>query len=236
MEETKKNYKNHVDDMENEKEKLIKEAYDKADEIVKNMQQKAKALVDKIQKEEMNKEEAKQAQKSLNMLRNSLIEEKKKTIKQNPKKIIDINFEVGEKIFVKSLNQEGIIVKIKKGKSDIQVQAGILKLMVPISDIKKIEKKKKKNSTKMHILTQKIIKREIDLRGMTIDEAVVELDMYLDGAMLNSFNEVHIIHGKGTGKLRIGIQKHLKISRSISDYRDGNMNEGGLGVTIGTIK
>ena len=91
--------------MENEKNNVIKKAYEEADEYLKNVQAKARSLVDKISKDELKKEEAKSTQRSLNMLRNSFIEDKKKNVKEKKVFSKDIDIHEGEEVLVKSLNQ-----------------------------------------------------------------------------------------------------------------------------------
>ncbi|BDU51186.1 endonuclease MutS2 [Haliovirga abyssi] len=237
FEKKTREYEEKLEEIEKEKNNTLKEAYDKADELLKNMQMKAKALVDKIQKEENIKQDAKETQKSLNMLRKSLVEDKEKTVKIIKKRNKHIDIKVGEDVFLTKLGQNAIVLKVMESKGEIQVQAGILKLMVSIDDVKKIEKKKKQKSrSKNYAFTKSRVRSEIDLRGETLDEAIIDLDNYLDKAMLNNYQEIYIIHGKGTGKLRIGIQKYIKTSRYIASFRDGNMNEGGLGVTVAELK
>jgi DNA mismatch repair protein MutS2 len=218
--------------LEKEKEEIIKKAYEDAEKLVKNMQEKAKVLVKKIQSEEAKKEEAKATQRSLNMLMRSIEEEKTKKVEKKPKIKAKLEAKAGDKVFVKSLNKEAVVLKVNMKKQEVQIQAGILKLMVPFEDVKKVEEKKKSGYVRTHTLNKRNVKYEIDIRGKAIDEGITEIESYLDSAMLNSYNEVYVIHGKGTGKLRIGIQQYLKKSPYVKDYRDGNINEGGLGVTV----
>ena len=236
-ENLKKEYEDKVYKMTKEKEEIIAKAYKDADEIVKGMQAKAKALVDKIQVEELKKSDAKETQKSLNMLQRSLLSDKKKYTPKKVKLKVDTTLKVGDKVFVESLNQEALILKIKENVGEVQVQAGILKLMVTMDDIrKKIQEKKVKHVVRQSASRTRSVKNEIDIRGQMIDEAIMELDMYLDSALMSGYNDVYIIHGKGTGKLRKGIQEYLRKSRYVKNFRDGGHNEGGLGVTVATMK
>ena len=77
---------------------------------------------------------------------------------------------------------------------------------------------------------------ECDVRGMTVEEALVQVDLFIDGACLNSLKQVSVIHGKGTGALRSGIHSHLKRHPSVSEFRLGRYGEGEDGVTILTLK
>ena len=141
LDKQKNIYEQKMVKLENEKNEIIKRAYEEADNYLKNMQAKAKNLIDKINSEESKKEDAKNAQRSLNMLRESFITDKKKNVKE--KKIItqNVDFAVGEEVLVKTMNQNGKILKIMPD-NRIQVQTGILKLVVSTDDIVKIQKKK----------------------------------------------------------------------------------------------
>ena len=236
LDKQKNIYKQKMIKLENEKNEIIKRSYEEADNYLKNMQAKAKNLIDKINSEESKKEDAKNAQRSLNMLRESFITDKKKNVKE--KKIItqNVDFAVGEEVLVKTMNQNGKILKIMPN-NRIQVQTGILKLVVSTDDIVKIQKKKTnkfKNFASLKRTSQ--VRGEIDLRGMNADEAIAELETYMDRAMLTGYHEIYIIHGKGTMVLRKKIHEYLRTSKYVTEFKDANQNEGGIGCTVVTLK
>ena len=236
LDKQKNIYEQKMVKLENEKNEIIKRAYEEADNYLKNMQAKAKNLIDKINSEESKKEDAKNAQRSLNMLRESFITDKKKNVKE--KKIItqNVDFAVGEEVLVKTMNQNGKILKIMSN-NRIQVQTGILKLVVSTDDIVKIQKKKTnkfKNFASLKRTSQ--VRGEIDLRGMNADEAIAELETYMDRAMLTGYHEIYIIHGKGTMVLRKKIHEYLRTSKYVAEFKDANQNEGGVGCTVVTLK
>ncbi len=236
LDKQKNIYEQKMVKLENEKNEIIKRAYEEADNYLKNMQAKAKNLIDKINSEESKKEDAKNAQRSLNMLRESFITDKKKNVKE--KKIItqNVDFAIGEEVLVKTMNQNGKILKIMPD-NRIQVQTGILKLVVSTDDIVKIQKKKTnkfKNFASLKRTSQ--VRGEIDLRGMNADEAIAELETYMDRAMLTGYHEIYIIHGKGTMVLRKKIHEYLRTSKYVAEFKDANQNEGGVGCTVATLK
>ena len=236
LDKQKNIYEQKMVKLENEKNEIIKRAYEEADNYLKNMQAKAKNLIDKINNEESKKEDAKNAQRSLNMLRESFITDKKKNVKE--KKIItqNVDFAIGEEVLVKTMNQNGKILKIMPD-NRIQVQTGILKLVVSTDDIVKIQKKKTnkfKNFASLKRTSQ--VRGEIDLRGMNADEAIAELETYMDRAMLTGYHEIYIIHGKGTMVLRKKIHEYLRTSKYVAEFKDANQNEGGVGCTVVTLK
>ena len=236
LDKQKSIYEQNMIKLENEKNEIIKRAYEEADNYLKNMQAKAKNLIDKINSEESKKEDAKNAQRSLNMLRESFITDKKKNIKEKKVVTQNVDFAVGEEVLVKTMNQNGKILKIMPN-NRIQVQTGILKLVVSTDDIVKIQKKKTnkfKNFASLKRTSQ--VRGEIDLRGMNADEAIAELETYMDRAMLTGYHEIYIIHGKGTMVLRKKIHEYLRTSKYVTEFKDANQNEGGIGCTVATLK
>ena len=236
LDKQKSIYEQNMIKLENEKNEIIKRAYEEADNYLKNMQAKAKNLIDKINSEESKKEDAKNAQRSLNMLRESFITDKKKNVKEKKAVTQNIDFSVGEEVLVKTMNQNGKILKIMPN-NRIQVQTGILKLVVSTDDIVKIQKKKTnkfKNFASLKRTSQ--VRGEIDLRGMNADEAIAELETYMDRAMLTGYHEIYIIHGKGTMVLRKKIHEYLRTSKYVTEFKDANQNEGGIGCTVATLK
>jgi len=236
LDKQKSIYEQNMIKLENEKNEIIKRAYEEADNYLKNMQAKAKNLIDKINSEESKKEDAKNAQRSLNMLRESFITDKKKNVKEKKVVTQNVNFSVGEEVLVKTMNQNGKILKIMPN-NRIQVQTGILKLVVSTDDIVKIQKKKTnkfKNFASLKRTSQ--VRGEIDLRGMNADEAIAELETYMDRAMLTGYHEIYIIHGKGTMVLRKKIHEYLRTSKYVTEFKDANQNEGGIGCTVVVLK
>lgn len=236
LDKQKSIYEQNMIKLENEKNEIIKRAYEEADNYLKNMQAKAKNLIDKINSEESKKEDAKNAQRSLNMLRESFITDKKKNVKEKKVVTQNVDFAVGEEVLVKTMNQNGKILKIMPN-NRIQVQTGILKLVVSTDHIVKIQKKKTnkfKNFASLKRSSQ--VRGEIDLRGMNADEAIAELETYMDRAMLTGYHEIYIIHGKGTMVLRKKIHEYLRTSKYVTEFKDANQNEGGIGCTVATLK
>lgn len=229
-------YEEQLRRLEKEKNDILKEAYEKADKMMREMQNKAAALVDKLQKEDNKKDDLKKVQKSLNMLRTSLQEEKTENVVTVPKVARKIDFAVGDRVFVNSLNQYAIVNKINMSKETANIQAGILKLEISMDDIKVVNEPKKKEYRPINSHKKTQVKSEIDLRGKLVDEAIHELETYMDRALMNGYNEIYVIHGKGTGALRTGIVDYLRGSGYVKEFRAGSYNEGGLGCTVVTLK
>ena len=147
---------------------------------------------------------------------------------------------LGQRVFVVSLNGEASVIKLLDAKGQVQVQAGAIKLFVPLSDLRTVEKKaaaQKVVTRPREIMTEiKTVKYELDLRGQTVDDAILEIDAFIDQCSMAGRTEFNIIHGKGTGALRAGVQSYLKNHPKVKAFRLGNYGEGDAGVTVVTLK
>jgi hypothetical protein len=235
LNEKKEEYNKKIFDLEYQKEEILNESIKKADEYIRNMQAKAKALIEKINQEDASKQNVKDTQRSINMLYNSIIEDKKKSSKPSKIKIKDTGFSVGEEILVKSLNKTAKIIKILDTKASLQVQAGILKMVIPITDAIKLKHKNTKPKGTV-IYKRSDSKTEIDVRGMIASEAIHDIESFLDKAVLTGYTLVYIVHGKGTMVLRQKIREYLKTSPYVKEFKDAEQNEGGHGCTVVTLK
>lgn len=149
------------------------------------------------------------------------------------------DIKVGDLVILQVNNSQASVLELPDNKNEVLVQAGILKMRVPIDQLSRAEKKKAKQKTVVRTSTQatsRTVKMECDVRGMALDEAIVEVDNYLDSAILAGLHEVSIIHGKGTGTLRAGLRNHLKRNPHLAGYREGLYGEGEAGVTVVTLK
>ncbi|CAM3448080.1 endonuclease MutS2 [Pseudostreptobacillus hongkongensis] len=229
-------YENKINEFEKEKNEILKNAYKEAQDYVKNMQNKAKALVDKINADNVKKEDAQKLQKNMNMISQYIEDSKKENIKEKKVTKADINFEENEEVLIKTLNQNGKILRIIPEKNSLQVQAGILKLTVSVDDVVKIAKKKTNHINRFVSTKVSSAKGEIDVRGKTAEEAIEELEIYFNRAILTGYTNVYVIHGKGTMVLRKKIHEYLKKSVYVKEFTNALPSEGGLGATIVTLK
>ncbi len=145
---------------------------------------------------------------------------------------------VGDTVEIPHLNAVATVLALPDSKGEVQVQAGILKMkvglhQVRLSQVKQTRKSQVRNKADA---STKQARMECDLRGMALDEALLELDRYLDMAVMSGLHEVSIIHGKGTGTLRSGIQTHLKQTPQVKSFRLGAYGEGESGVTVVELK
>lgn len=144
----------------------------------------------------------------------------------------------GDTVNIVTLDQKATVLSAPDAKGDVVVQAGVMKLTVKLNDLRLIEEKKPlaASSGKVGLGAGKQVGLELDVRGMLVDEANIVVDRYLDDAYNAGLTEVNIIHGKGTGALRSGIQAFLKRHPLVKGYRMGSYGEGDAGVTVVTLK
>lgn len=170
---------------------------------------------------------------------NALVEPEKKVADMSvaPKSV-----NPGDEVRIVSLeNKKATVLKKPDAKGDVLVQAGIMKIAVRLDDLRLLKEPAKKGpqtdtAAGKVTLGDKSVGLSIDVRGKLVDEAIIEVDRYLENAAMNGLNEVMIIHGKGTGALRAGIQSYLKTHRLVESFRQGAYGEGDAGVTAVTIK
>jgi DNA mismatch repair protein MutS2 len=228
------------------KEKIIYKAKEEARNILRNAKEESDLIVSNLRNisNEIERERNIKIQEAQDKLKSKLNEtEKDLSIKlldvksSNPPK----NLKVGESVEILSLNQSGIVVSLPDDNGNLQVQVGIMKINVPVSSLRRIKENDSQKRTA--VMTKNIlkfktqdIKNEIDLRGETLDEALLDLDKYLDDVYISGLKEIYIIHGKGTGVLRSGISDLLKSHKHVKSYRLGKYGEGGSGVTVVELK
>lgn len=215
---------------------ILAEAKETADETMRNFHKFGKA---NISAAEMEKERER-IRKKMEAARSGMTKEAPKPKKQYK----PADFKLGESVKVLSMNLTGTVSSLPDAKGNLTVQMGILRSQVNISDLEIIEEKAsymKKTSRqtakgKMKMGKSMSVSPEINLLGKTVDEAVAELDKYLDDASLAHLTSVRIVHGKGTGALRAGIHQFLKRQKHVKSFRLGAFGEGDAGVTIAELK
>ena len=158
---------------------------------------------------------------------------------------------MGDGVKVLSLNLTGTVSTLPNQKGDLYVQMGILRSLVNISDLRLLDESgitalgsqlpagkrtQKRSSSAIGMGKSSSISTELNLIGMTTDEAIPTLDKYLDDAYLAHLPSVRIVHGKGTGALRNAVQSHLRRTKYVKSFRLGEFGEGDAGVTIAEFK
>lgn len=234
--ELENNKKRIVDSAKEEARVLLQEAKDYADETIKkyNKWSESSGL-----NKEMEDERSELRDRLTQVTPKTILGEDRKSKKQHKSS----DFRLGEDVYVVSLGLDGIVTSLPNEKGDLFVQMGILSSKVNIDDLELRENSSNKNSRsgktglgKIKMSKASTISPEINLIGKTVDQAILELDKYLDDAYLSHLKEVRIIHGKGTGALRNAVKTHLKKSKYVKSARPGEFGEGDSGVTIAEFK
>ena len=229
-------------ELENKKDKILSDAKKEARQLLLSTKQEINNILNETEK---LKSKANISQNKINI--NKSLNEKILSVSKQDKKVnestnnnISISdLKVGQTIYILSLKKEGIIYSISD--NSIKVQIGIIKTNVDLSDIELIDTKNDKSKFKKGISiklenTSKNCSTKIDVMGLNVDEAILEIDKFLDTAYMNHISPVTILHGKGTGKLKQGIHAFLKNNKYVKSYRVGDYHEGQDGVTIVEIK
>lgn len=233
--------------LEAEKEKIIRQAKEEARRIVLEAKVESEKIIEelkRIEKERQIAEKNKAMEAVKNKLRNKINELDESLVetlmpRQSYVKPPD-NLKPGDSVVIVNLGQKGIVVEPPNNNDEVIVQAGIMKINVHITNLKLLDEQKIEIE---RIGTGQIgkskalnISTEIDLRGFNLDDAIESVDKYLDDASITGLKTVTIIHGKGTGVLRAGIQKHLRTNPHVKSFRSGKFGEGEAGVTVVELK
>ena len=235
--------------LEEQKEKILNQAKEEA----RRMIQEAKDLSKEVQEElrELNKIESmgqrnKKFDENRKRIKDAAGRYREKIIREvNDNPVAPEDLKTGDRVKVLSLGQKGEIVSLPDDRGELVVQVGILKAKVKIDDIMLIEggaldtnrpKKIKKNYGSMYRAKAQNVSISIDVRGKNLDDAVMDVDKYLDDATMAGLPEVTVIHGRGEGILKRGLQDMMRSHKHVKRYRKGNFDEGGDGVTVVTLK
>ncbi len=238
----RENLKKEQDDLERQRTKILEEARTEALRILEAAKEESQRAVKEIRsirdnaalKEALQKAEAERT--ALREKQEALAGKRQdapKRVGKPPK-----NLKVGDSVRIISLDQIATVLSVPDSSGNLQVQAGIMKIKVNISDLLREQEQQKKQQSSYVTRSTKSstnAKTEIDLRGMTLDEALMETDRFIDQALLANLQNITIIHGKGTGVLRKGIHDYLKHHRLVKSFRSGGLGEGDTGVTIVTL-
>lgn len=246
IEAMKTSYEEKIMRFEESKQKIMEQARSEAFSVVRQAKENCDSMI-----KELKRLEKKRASKD----KDRRIEEIRKEISKNMGSLSPsvesmvvpkfaskeiTHLDPGEDVNIVTLRQEGTVISADDERKEAVVSVGIMKMTLPYKSLKKIEKKEKQNLTRA---TRNIVKsksgnvaREVDLRGLNVEEAIVKVEKYLDDACMAGHEEVTVIHGIGTGILKREITQLLKHNPHVKSMREGKYGEGGIGVTIVKIK
>ncbi len=233
--------------LEEQRDRAIKKAKDEAKRIVENARRESEAVIAELRAMKKSggaqEHEIQRVKKKMEQAQDALAE-KKEIGGEIPKTV-----KPGDMVHIASMDVDATIVTAPDAKGYVQLKVGMMKMRAQLSDLrtltstqqmikkeqKKLERKKQMREARVDVMTRSV-RQEIDLRGMAVDEAIPEVQKFIDDAVISSLGEVSIIHGVGTGILRAGIHDCLRRHPSVSSFRLGRYGEGEAGVTIVSLR
>ncbi len=228
---------------EEQKERLLLKAQEEARETVAKAMREAEQIIADLRKLAMEEGAAVKEHKLIEAkrrLEEAMPEQRRPKRNAERGKGKADKIEAGDEVMVYSLNQKGYVLELHG--TEATVQLGIMKMKVAMDDLELVKAKEKANAAPpkaaatMKRTRDEHVRMELDLRGESLEEAIMEVDRFLDESFLAGFGQVYIIHGKGTGVLRTGIQQYLRKHSHVKSFRNGEFGEGGMGVTVAELK
>ena len=239
----KEEYEEKLEKFNKQKEKKIRKLEEYIENSIYETEKFCKETINHINKARSKEQSTKLKKISEEILKKmDKINHSKMIKKENESNTLKEPLMLGEEVKVLSLNENGYIQTLPDKNGNLQVKIGILKVNANISDIIRIEKiidntKEKASYSKVtFIKSDKMYNNKIDVRGYNTEDAIYEIDKFLDDSFIANLNEVTIVHGKGTGVLRNNISDFLKKHKLVKSFSFGKFNEGGDGATVVKLK
>ena len=236
------------DDLIKKGEQELEDARRRAHELMQNVQNEAYALTDELRR--IQKDEKTSAAQRAVRAREIARKDTETLLKKTDSKPIPTRefvplkeVQIGQEVLIADLNQLATVTARPDRNGMVEVRAGIMKTKVPLAGLcapdkmdKRPAREPRRSSTRVQLDKSRKASMEINLLGYTVDEALAEVDKFLDSGMLRGQQTLYIIHGNGTGALRTAIQKHLRTHKAVKSFRPGRYGEGENGVTVVELK
>lgn len=239
----KEEYEEKLEKFNKQKEKKIKKLDEYIENSIYETEKFCRETINHINKARSKEQSTKLKKISEEILKKiDKINHSKMIKKENESNILNEPLMLGEEVKVLSLNENGYVQTLPDKNGNLQVKIGILKVNANISDIIRIEKiidhsKDKISYSKSNFIkSDKMFNNKIDVRGYNTEDAIYEIDKFLDDSFIANLNEVTIVHGKGTGVLRKNISDFLRKHKLVKSFSFGKFNEGGDGATVVKLK
>lgn len=233
-----------IEEINREKEKIAKSARSESRRIISERTEQAENILAEIEnifkKDELSQKDLIYARTLKNKLENSVFEEE-----ESKKKISDFapatpqNIKVGVSVYVKPMDCTGVVTDYSGRKDEAEVTCGSLKMHIKLKDLSVCESGAKASANKVKVVKNLPKDKpvlEINILGLTVIEALYEVDNFIDRALIDNLDEIKVIHGVGTGKLKNAIAEHLKKHKRVESFRSGKYGEGETGVTFIKLK
>ncbi|MDQ0287422.1 DNA mismatch repair protein MutS2 [Desulfofundulus luciae] len=238
-EELKERYRALRDELAARRESILSRAREEARQLVKRARQESEEAIKELRARladeaaRVREEAIREAREKLAGMQERL--QPRTTVSRPDPGVIPESVSVGQTVFLPRFNQRGTVVALPEA-GEVQVQVGMIKINVPLAELRlPAEDETSRGEVRVASLVQdktRSISTRLDLRGLRAEEALQEVEKYLDDATLAGLSRVYLVHGKGTGALRAAIQQQLKTDRRVKSFRLGEHGEGGTGVTV----
>ncbi|MCQ4936911.1 endonuclease MutS2 [Anaerotignum propionicum] len=227
-----------------QKEKILQKAREEAKLIYAQAKEEADSIIKEMNrqaKEKGNQQKLLENRSKLKEKLSSVQEDFLKSKKIKPSHKVPENLLAGNRVYVISFDQNGVVLSPPDKNKEVMVQMGSMKAKIPLAELMlddsaPKETKQKQPAPRAKISKSQFISAEIDCRGQLVDEALANIDKYIDDAYLSGLKQIVIIHGKGTGALRTAVQSYLKTNSHVKSQRPGVYGEGEAGVTVVELK
>ena len=222
-------------DAKEEAREIVREAKEVSDEIRTELKELAK--LDSLGERNKRYDASRRRLKELERKNRATIQREENTQPVDPSKL-----KIGDRVKVLTIGQNGELLSLPDDKGELQVQVGVMKVGAHIDDIMLIDQKRPKPKARsgrhgqMYRQKAKMVSTSLDVRGKNLDDAIMDVEKYIDDAFLGGLPEVTIIHGRGEGILSKGLRAELRRNKNVKEYRRGAMGEGGDGVTVVKLK
>lgn len=223
-------------ELEEQRQEMMRKAKEDARKVLTRAQRESEEIISTLKKARKGDLKEHEIGRMRQQLQNSLDDTKEKLGETHIEGQTPTTLKPGETVLLTHLNTKGVALTEPDAKGDVMVQAGPLKIKANLKQMVLVKPEKQKASANHVGVNMRPVSQECDVRGMTLEEAITSVDLFLDGAMLSALKSISIIHGKGTGVLRHGIQEHLKKHPAVKDFRLGHYGEGEDGVTVVSLK
>ncbi len=233
-----KDFEAKVEKFNREIDEARAEALADTTQLLDQTRRETEKLVSDIRKSQADEKQVKKLHRTVSERKRSAEKKQSKITRRSQPRHEPAVFGVGDRVRIISLDQEGEIAEMI-GNQKARVAIGQVNMTVELRNLELLDQPvvaAKKKSIPMTATDDSGLSPEIHLRGMTVEEALENLDKYIDRAVLSSLTQIYVIHGKGTGTLRRKLTDYLKAHREVDSLRIGNWNEGGAGVTIVKLK
>ncbi|SHK02662.1 endonuclease MutS2 [Desulforamulus aeronauticus] len=240
-EKLQERYRKLEEELRVKRESILAKAQEQASKLVRQSRLDAEEAVKEL-RTKLAEESGKSREEAIHQARNKLQQVTSKVAAKVPERTgtgdIPRQVKSGEEVFLPKYNQKAYVVSVSG--SNVQVQVGIMKMTVPLKELRIVKEARvttgESKVGKVLMDKAQSIGTSLDLRGMTGDEALLEIEKYLDDAFLAGLSRVILIHGKGTGALRAAVQRDLKNHPRVKSFRLGETGEGGTGATVVDLK